>query len=144
VKHITVVFKNAIQVEGSLVSLEDNEMVLQSLDGISSTVIPDIKESILFYKVNSSKEVYEDLAGKTNKTQADLEALVQARGDMNAIDRSSLRERIINSPISNPRKDPYVSRNQSIPSPVQYTEKKVAGANTKFASGLQGMFRKKH
>lgn len=143
-KHITVVFKNAIQVEGSLMSLEDNEMILQSIDGFSTTVIPDIKESILFYKVNTSKEVFDELAEKPVKTRADLEQLVQARGDLNAIDRASLHDRIMNSPATPIKKDPYVSRNQSIPSPIQHTQKKTPRANTKFASGLQGMFAKKH
>ncbi len=151
-KHITVVFKNAIQVEGSLLSLEDNEMVLQSLDGISSTVIPDIRDSILFYKVNSSKETYDEIASKPHKTQSDLEELVRARGDLNSIERSGLHERIMNSPISKPtiippyKKDipQYVSRNQSFPRPVQYSQKKIARADTLFASGLQNMFAKKH
>lgn len=151
-KHITVVFKNAIQIEGSLLSLDDNEMVLQSLDGVTSTVIPDVRDSILFYKVNSSKETYDEISSKPHKTQSDLEELARARGDLNSIERSGLRERIMNSPISKPipvplyKKDipQYVSRNQPVPRPVQYSEKKIARTDTPFTSGLQSMFPKKH
>lgn len=141
-KHITVVFKNAIQIEGSLLSMSDNEMVLQSLDGISSTIIPDVKENVLFYKVNSSQETYDEIANKADKTQADLEKLVQARGDLNAIERASIREKI-NSLAVPIKKDQYVSRNQPFPRSVKYPEEKTARTDTKFASGLQGMFAKK-
>jgi hypothetical protein len=142
-KHITVVFKNAIQVEGSLISLDNNEMVLQSLDGFSSTVIPDIKESVLFYKVNTAQEVFSYLAEKPNKTKEDLEKLVQARGDMNAIERSSLKDKM-QLPVTATKKDPYVPLNQSFPRTIEHTQKKTVRADTSFSAGLQGMFSKKH
>lgn len=139
-KHIIVVFKNNIQVEGNLQSLEDNEMVLQSLDGITSIIIPDIKDSILFYKINSSKDEFEDIAKKTNKTQEDLEQLVAIKGNLINIERSTIREKL-QAPI---KKDQYVSRNEPFPRSVKYPEKKTTGTNNNFASGLQGLFSKKY
>lgn len=142
-KHVTIVFKNAIQIEGSLLSLENNEMVLQSLDGVSSTVIPDVAESVLFYKVNDSKEVFDVIAETPHKTQDDLARLAKARGDLNTIERNSIREKM-QTQLVPLRKDQYVSRNQSFPSPIQHTEKKAARTDTKFSTGLQSMFDQKH
>lgn len=142
-KHITVVFKNAIQIEGHLLSLKDNEMVLQSLDNMSSTIIPDIKENVLFYKVNSSQEVYDEIVNKPNRSEEDLEKIAQAKGNLNAIERASIREKIT-APIMPIQKEVYVSRNQPFPRSVQYSEKKTTGSDTPFASGLQRMFAKKH
>ena len=134
---ITVVFKNSIQLEGNLISIsEDGEMVLQSLSGIEETVIPNIRDTVLFYKINSAKEKFEEIAEKPEKSREDLEQIVRARGDLLAIERSTIREKM---------RAPIEKREEvnEIPNITEHTETKTTRKNNSVASGLSRMFSKR-
>lgn len=142
-KYVYIVFKNSIQLEGHLVSINNDEMTLLSSDKLNSIVIPSIKDNILFYKINSSKEKYDDIVDIPIKSKEDLEELVKLKGDLNSIERSSLKDKL-KSPIKQVMKDNYVEQYKSIQGTLKHSEEKVAGKNPAFNTGLQSLFSKKY
>lgn len=142
-KNAIVVFKNSLQVEGKLISFQDNEIVLESLDSRTRTIIPDVKDTVLFYKINIISEEYEKISEKPVKTVEDLKVLTETKAQLNEMERRSIKDKM-HSPTLPVKKDIYAPQHTTIKSPVQYTDSKTTRANTGIASSLQGVFGKKY
>lgn len=141
-KHINIFFKNSIQIEGTLISIEDNQMIIKSLDKIHTIIVPDIKDNILFYKISSSNEEYNLLADKPNKSIDDLKQIAKFKSDLNHIERSAIREKLLFPSLI--KENPNVNYDQQIASITKYPKKEITRTNSGFSSELQRMFSKKY
>lgn len=145
-QHITVFFKNSLQLEGKLISLNDNQMILRSLDEINEIVIPDITDTVLYYKINSSEDRFSELKNKKNRRGDDISELVRLKGELNRIELSSIKEKI-NSPIipslvKESKYEPQLNTTEQIIN--QHSNQKIKRTNRNFAIQMQKLFTKKY
>lgn len=140
---ITVLFKNGHQIDGNLISIEKNEMRIKSLEGSSITTIPNIAETILFYKTNSAEKKFSELSQKVVRGKEDLYELARLKGDLLDIERATIREKLT-PPSAILPKAPINVFHTTQPSTPEHTSKETSRASSSFNSELQGLFSKGH
>lgn len=65
---VQVILKNNVQIDGIIDTYKNNRMIVKSVDGKLTTVIPSVSDSVVFYQVNS-KEVHEFNTEKPRPTE---------------------------------------------------------------------------
>jgi hypothetical protein len=142
-QQITIYFRTGVRIDGEVVSWTNKQYTLQTANGTATIVIPNGKQDILFYKISTTKTVFEKLKNKPQKTKNDIKTLAQLKNEMNVVERESISDRLIsNEP--NSIKVPYDTNSTTIPSSFYRSRKETNGTDPKFGSELQDLFGKKY
>lgn len=142
-EQITIYFRNGARVDGEVVSWTNKQYTLQTAGGTATIVIPNGKQDILFYKISTTKSVFETLKNKPNKNQNDIKTLAELKNEMNNVEREQLTEQLCSrEPIK--VKDNYGLPDFTKHSPINRSREKVAGSSSNFGAELQDLFGQKH
>lgn len=145
-QQITIVFRNSIQIQGTVISWSETISSIKTLSGI--VVIQKTADDILYYKYSNAKTNFEKLKDKPIKNDDDISALATLKGELNQIEKEELREKLSSHEIgSSPAKQPGNYYGNIIPtfrSSEQHTTKEAPREASPVSSELQNLFSKKH
>lgn len=142
-QQITIYFRTGVRVDGEVVLWTNKQYTLQTAGGTATIVIPNGKQDILFYKISNTKQAFEKLKQKPQKTKNDIQTLAELKSEMNNIEREEISAKLKSHEISNSQVN-YGIPNIKVISPINSSRKEIAGTNTNFGTGLQDLFGKKY
>lgn len=141
--HITIVFKNSIQIDGIVIGWSEEEAVIKSLAGSSQTVIPNPYNDLLFYRITSAHIDYQNLVEKTDKSAEDLQKIADSKIELNNIERQQIKEQIITARHSEPTGNNYYGLPISAflkPTALQHPNEEITSNNSSRNKELQSLF----
>jgi len=145
-QYVVVFFRNGPRVEGIVVSWSDHKSVIKSETGTSTIVIQKTLEDVLFIKIGNAKTEYEKLRDKPNKEEDDIKAIAALKNELNDLERAETRERLTSHKADGMRETNYglPLSNITIKGTVERSRAEAPRESSKFGSGLQDLFAKKH
>src|ERR1700735_961813 len=91
---ITIVFRNGVQISGTVLHWSETKSSIKSSTGTAIIVIQNTTADILYYKYSNATSDFEEIKSKTIKTQEDIKTLAALKNELNEVERETLREKL--------------------------------------------------
>ena len=139
---ILVLRDSGVRLDGTVIEWND-KIVLQSATSIT-IVIPNIAD-VLYYQIISSNDKYEEIKAKPIKGPEDIQELAKLKSELNLLERQEIARKFSTHEISgNAKLTTYeLPIFAKIPVAKHDTGTKTPKSDTKFDTGLQGLFQQK-
>lgn len=142
-QQIHVVFRNGIQLDGTVIDWSDDKSVLTSTSGAATIVILKTDADVLFYRVSNAKTEYQEVKEKPVKTDEDIRDLAELKNELNILEREEIREKLNSHEISGTPQVNYGSIIPKIASTPNNPNTQSRRQDTNPRQELQSLFAKK-
>lgn len=141
---VIVFFKNGATLTGKVVFWCDQKSVIETTTSI--IIIQKTNDDVLFVKVSTAKQQYDNLKNKPNKDDDDIKSIAGLKSELNELERIELKEKM-NTHIPNGAgivNYELPIGNIKVKSIVEHTREEAPRKSSNFGTGLQDLFVKKH
>jgi hypothetical protein len=143
--HLTIIFKNGLELTGTVISWSKDQAILRSITGGSTIVIEKLAmDDIYFYKISHAKEQFEARKEKVIKTDDDIRDMAKLKAELNDLERETIRKKLSSHEVSGSAQVNYGSIIPKIARTPNNPATQSRRQDTNAGEELQSLFAKKH